>query len=1056
MSAGGQHKNRPFETPAIGQFTICCRYRNTAALELLTLKWLSCAYTQSRTAVCVPLPPMHNVARRSLSYAHRLHFPAKRVAGRRLPIRSPRAFHSAARKHNSLPFPFSKPDDTPENAAPGAISSASSGSDGQSTSPKDVVETSTESAKTPQVRSASHGPAARRSTRNQGQPKQNDINPIDIPQWFYRHNVRLREEDPGTSASRLEILDKSGNVARRGDVKLQDAHKAAAGAATLSDAASHRDNATTDDAPVYRLSQPIMDEIVTCVAAGLTLSLVESKNSFAAEKSHLKLHCPIDGGVYFLENIVEQAAERLRADIIRIDAQDIAEIAGDYIKEGREATSNAIWTLGYDSQHMFPRTGIMESDEPIDHDEEDAEVMDEPGEGQSGRPAGWTKVTAFPVVSVSKNLNLGDLFKNLTQRGQGIRSMLEGGGRSGGRGNGGGGVSQGTFTRWDEHKLSELLKVLLNTNHQKRAERPLSTGTSEGKTDRQSNTKTIVLIRGMKELSATAQGGAILDKMFDLIIKKRKEDQQIMFVGVTASADLTPETSRSGIQSLQSEGPDLPYRTIVVAPEAAGPAGGVFYLEERRRIREINIRHIQDMVYRLSADSDLRDVDHQEFAASLQFGSGNASIESLLEEQYLTLDEVHRIAMLAVGKSQMEASHEANSTTAHTVRASDIVSAITLIDESDSAKIEWANGERQLQKTPTADPEAPKTSPSELKLRKLRRTCNRHEKPLLNGVVNPENIKTTFADVHAAPETIEALKTLTTLSLTRPDAFKYGVLAKDKITGVLLYGPPGTGKTLLAKAVAKESGATVLEVSGSDVYDMYVGESEKNVRAIFSLARKLSPCVVFVDEADAIFASRGSGTNRNSHRELINQFLREWDGMADTTALIMVATNRPFDLDDAALRRLPRRLLVDLPAERDRESILGIHLAGESLAPDVDLARLAAQTPLYSGSDLKNLAVAAALAAVLEENAERARAAADASVATDPPPRRTLRASHFAKAMEEIGASVSEDMSSLGAIRKFDERYGDRRGRRRRGAYGFGAARGVDEGAVKVRPVLDV
>src|SRR5690606_9645817 len=167
-------------------------------------------------------------------------------------------------------------------------------------------------------------------------------------------------------------------------------------------------------------------------------------------------------------------------------------------------------------------------------------------------------------------------------------------------------------------------------------------------------------------------------------------------------------------------------------------------------------------------------------------------------------------------------------------------------------------------------------SERESRLKELRKTCNSHEKKLLNGVVDADSIRTTFADVHAPVETVDALKTLTSLSLIRPEAFTYGVLSTDKIPGLLLYGPPGTGKTLLAKAVARESGATVLEVSGSEIFDMYVGEGEKNVKAIFSLAQKLSPCVVFIDEADALFGSRHGHSSRTAHREIINQFLKEW------------------------------------------------------------------------------------------------------------------------------------------------------------------------------------
>lgn len=220
---------------------------------------------------------------------------------------------------------------------------------------------------------------------------------------------------------------------------------------------------------------------------------------------------------------------------------------------------------------------------------------------------------------------------------------------------------------------------------------------------------------------------------------------------------------------------------------------------------------------------------------------------------------------------------------------------------------------------------------------------------------------------------------------------------------------------------------------------MYVGEGEKNVKAIFSLAKKLTPCIVFIDEADAILGARSGGSNRTSHRELINQFLREWDGMTETSAFIMVATNRPFDLDEASLRRLPRRLLVDLPVEKDREAILKIHLKDEVLDPEVSLSQLASQTPFYSGSDLKNVAVAAALACVREEFEAAAAHAKDTTNAEiyQYPAKRTLHHRHFTKAMDEISASISEDMGSLSAIRKFDEKYGDRRGRRKKGGYGF-------------------
>ena len=236
---------------------------------------------------------------------------------------------------------------------------------------------------------------------------------------------------------------------------------------------------------------------------------------------------------------------------------------------------------------------------------------------------------------------------------------------------------------------------------------------------------------------------------------------------------------------------------------------------------------------------------------------------------------------------------------------------------------------------------------------------------------------------------------------------------------------------------------------------MYVGEGEKNIRAIFTLAKKLTPCIIFIDEADAILGARTGGGNRTSHRELINQFLREWDGMTELSAFIMVATNRPFDLDEASLRRLPRRLLIDLPVEKDREAILKIHLKNELLDPNVSVSDLASQTPFYSGSDLKNLCVAAALACVREEFDTAASHAQDQNKTEkyEYPEKRTLHTRHFKTAMDEISASISEDMGSLSAIRKFDEKYGDRRGRRKKGGFGYrtGGEEKVGSDAARVR-----
>jgi SpoVK/Ycf46/Vps4 family AAA+-type ATPase len=286
-------------------------------------------------------------------------------------------------------------------------------------------------------------------------------------------------------------------------------------------------------------------------------------------------------------------------------------------------------------------------------------------------------------------------------------------------------------------------------------------------------------------------------------------------------------------------------------------------------------------------------------------------------------------------------------------------------------------------------------------------------------------------DVELDPSIIESLEDMTMLPLQQPEQFQYGLLAKARMAGALLlgallFGPPGTGKTLLARAIAQRRSVHVLEVSGADVHQKYVGEAEKYVRAVFSLGRKLSPCVVFIDEADSIFCSRSSDMNQ-AYRNVINGFLREWDGLSTSTGAditMLVATNRPFDLDSAILRRLPRRLFLDLPSCRTRQKILEIMLRDEQLADSVDLPSIAIATDSFSGSDLKNLCIAAALSAVRE--GMRVSEGDESIVSTT---KRTLTHDHFVKALAQTSPSTDADM--VAKIQKFNKEFGRKPGRNR-------------------------
>jgi len=229
--------------------------------------------------------------------------------------------------------------------------------------------------------------------------------------------------------------------------------------------------------------------------------------------------------------------------------------------------------------------------------------------------------------------------------------------------------------------------------------------------------------------------------------------------------------------------------------------------------------------------------------------------------------------------------------------------------------------------------------------------------------VDPEN-KTCFKDVAGVDEAIEEVREVVDF-LTAPARF--AALGAKLPRGVLLVGPPGTGKTLLAKAVAGEARVPFFRMSGSDFVEMFVGVGASRVRDLFAQAKKVAPCIVFIDELDAIGRSRtsGAGVMSNTEQEsTLNQLLVEMDGFDPSAGVILLAaTNRPEVLDKALLRpgRFDRQVLVDRPSREGRHAILEIHAAKLKLADDVDLAAMAAQTPGFVGADLANLCNEAAL-----------------------------------------------------------------------------------------------
>ncbi|KAL1552801.1 hypothetical protein AAHA92_13558 [Salvia divinorum] len=321
---------------------------------------------------------------------------------------------------------------------------------------------------------------------------------------------------------------------------------------------------------------------------------------------------------------------------------------------------------------------------------------------------------------------------------------------------------------------------------------------------------------------------------------------------------------------------------------------------------------------------------------------------------------------------------------------------------------------------------------------------NEFEKRIRPEVIPASEIGVTFADIGALDETKESLQELVMLPLRRPDLFNGGLLKPCR--GILLFGPPGTGKTMLAKAIANEAGASFINVSMSTITSKWFGEDEKNVRALFTLAAKVSPTIIFVDEVDSMLGQRTRVGEHEAMRKIKNEFMTHWDGLLTKPGeriLVLAASNRPFDLDEAIIRRFERRIMVDLPSTDNREKILKTLLSKEK-AETLDFKELATMTEGYSGSDLKNLCVTAAYRPVREliqqerekdmakkqiekegESSEDASSTPDESKEEKVISLRALNMEDLRQAKNQVAASFASEGAIMGELKQWNELYGE-------------------------------
>ncbi|KAJ0251537.1 Uncharacterized protein HA466_0124770 [Hirschfeldia incana] len=322
---------------------------------------------------------------------------------------------------------------------------------------------------------------------------------------------------------------------------------------------------------------------------------------------------------------------------------------------------------------------------------------------------------------------------------------------------------------------------------------------------------------------------------------------------------------------------------------------------------------------------------------------------------------------------------------------------------------------------------------------------NEFEKRIRPEVIPANEIGVTFADIGSLDETKESLQELVMLPLRRPDLFKGGLLKPCR--GILLFGPPGTGKTMMAKAIANEAGASFINVSMSTITSKWFGEDEKNVRALFTLAAKVSPTIIFVDEVDSMLGQRTRVGEHEAMRKIKNEFMTHWDGLMSSSGdriLVLAATNRPFDLDEAIIRRFERRIMVGLPSVESREKILRTLLAKEK-TENLDFYELAQMTDGYSGSDLKNFCTTAAYRPVRElikqeclkdqerkkreepeksseeESEEKEEEASEERVIT----LRALSMEDMRVAKSQVAASFAAEGAGMNELKQWNELYGE-------------------------------
>ncbi|KAF3208625.1 hypothetical protein TWF679_007685 [Orbilia oligospora] len=506
---------------------------------------------------------------------------------------------------------------------------------------------------------------------------------------------------------------------------------------------------------------------------------------------------------------------------------------------------------------------------------------------------------------------------------------------------------------------------------------PNTTKTDPISTKKQCNGKTplILFIYGIEEIFDLTKGWRYLSRLRNAIRERRKAGVPIFsiffWIGANSCSDSRAK-KKTGIDTIS-------YLSDSITNQKE------WKMKEGSLNREINIRALKETLQ--SRYSYL--VDESAIGQKVEWDlKGMENPDSIMSRNSMSSKELNRIvksiATRTWGKQKVE-------------------------PEDISEVLNKLEAERLAKESPTASDEETKE--------KVMSNLTSEEKGLRKYVIKPGQCPITYDDVIMDPITKATVKQFVALSKLKVNNNRSSVFSYFKSPGILLFGPPGTGKTHLCRAIANDSGHTFIALSAAELNGSYVGETEKAISAMFSLARKLHPCILFLDEVDSLFYRRGS-KDKSWERSALAQYLQEMDGIAaendsNKAPLVVVATNRPGDLDEAFLRRLPYRVFLNMPSYEERRQILERMVLAENLAEDVSLADIAKRAEGYSGSDLRTLCGQAALAWATELELSSGETFDGQEV--------KLNMKNFELAFSRTGPSASPKM--IESLEKFHKRF---------------------------------